>query len=140
MDLIREVNMVEFWPARFASEKNHETLEKGKKVKKPLTMEEHEVCILAELNGKAKLTHDELVLKQKLIIKEAIYKGVNSGVFLYEIDFVVPLEEEAIKWTRSFGYAIGPKPNTVWITGRDGWQYADPNSPPPSKTVFTVLW
>ena len=140
MNLIRDVNMVEFWTARRTTERNHEALEKGKKVKNPLALESNEVSTLAELNKKMTLTTEELIIKQKLTIKEAIYNGVNCGVYLREIDFVVPLEGQVKTWTRSFGYALSPKPNTIWIDRRDGWQYEDPNSPPPSNTVFSVLW
>lgn len=141
MNLIRDVSMIEFWPARFASEKNQETLRKGKRVEKLLSLDEDEAYTLAKLNSKATLTHDELVLKQKLTIKYNVYACINGGKFLCEIDFVVPLEiEDVYPWLRNFGYALGPKLNTVWITRPDGWQYEDPNSPPPSKTVFNVLW
>ena len=136
---IMNVELIQFQEARFMSETNHRYLEKGKKIKKLLSLSEDEQDTLNALEGK-ELISKSLVLYQKLLIKKALYEGVNNGKFLYEINFGVPLEEEVKQWSRSFGYALSAKPNTIWVTGRDGWQYESIDSPPPSKTEFTLLW
>lgn len=136
---IMNVELIQFQQARFMSEDNHRYLEKGKKIKKHLSLSEDEEDTLKALEGKD-LTARSLILYQKLLIKKALYEGVNNGRFLYEIDFGVPLEEEVKQWSRTFGYALSAKSNTIWVTGRDGWQYESIDSPPHSKTEFTLLW
>lgn len=137
---IGAVELIQFREARNMSERNHWDIEKGKSIKQKLALSESEEETLQVLKGRKELESAALVLCQKLIIKQALYEGVNKGEYLSKIDFIVPLKDEVKQWARSFGYALSAKPNTVWITGANGWQYEAIDSPPPSKTEFTLLW
>lgn len=133
------IELIHFRDARNLSEKNHRDLEKSRPIKKVLSLDEDELETLEALKGKT-LFSSVLVIYQKLLLKQALYEGINHGKYLAEIDFVVPLDEEVMAWVRSYGYAISRKNNIVWQTGADGWQYESLNSPPPSNTEFTLLW
>ncbi len=139
MFMIGTIELIQFREARNMSERNHWDLEKGKKIKKTLSLTLDEEDTLKALEGKTLITN-ALILYQKIVIKKALYEGVNHGLYQSKIDFVVPLEEEVKQWARSFGYALSAKPNTKWIEGANGWQYEAIDSPPPSKTEFTLLW
>lgn len=139
--MISTVSMVPFIKARNMAEANHHALSSGKVIHEKLTLSPIEEASLEELSHCCSFTASEKTLYQKLLIKKNIYTGINSGKFTSEeIDFIDPLEEDVKNWAENFGYALSPKPNTIWITASNGWQYESNDSPPPSKTIFTILW
>ena len=135
------VEMIPFSEVRIITEMNHNALSSGKAIHKKLTLSPNEEAKLEELSHCCNITHAATVLYQKLLIKKSIYTNVTAGNFMSEeIDFVKPLEEEVRSWVWEHGYALSPKSNTIWITQPNGWQYEATDSPPPSKTQFTILW